>query len=248
MPSTMSRPEGRRSKMSEKNAKQERKLKLVTEEAELEQTAKEQAKSISKMYEDRDKKALAAKEHMINQLSVTSEKYRTANGVMSALETVRTVLGGAGPNIYPEIDMAQRIAKDMSVIAEKMAIKAGELDPEDMCHLCDKFYDADIVSKSLSMEDLAKQLMILQLCQNVGPSAEDMTDFCRTADDEIEKARQNLRTFCTENNINFNELCGPHDNCPDCLCMSCQNECKDHRYIEEGQSAYDVCEKFVEQE
>lgn len=234
--------------MSEKNVKKERKIKLMTEEADAMESAKEQAKAISKMYEDRDKRAIGAKEHLISQLEVTADKYRTANGVMSALDTVRTVFGGASPDIHPDIQMAQRIAKGMSVVAEKMAARAGELDPENMYRLCDKFYDDDIVNKNVGPEELAKQLMILQLCQNVGPNAEDVADFCHTADDEIEKARNNLRTFCTENDINFNELCGPHDNCPDCLCMSCQNECKDHRYIEEGQSAYDVCEKFVEQE
>ncbi len=236
--------------MSEKNVRKDRKLKLMTEEADVMESAKEQAKAISKMYEDRDKKAVNAKEHLVSQLKVTADKYRTANGVMSALDTVRLVAGShSGGDLRGDIAMAKGVAVVMAHKAQEMASKAEELDPDDMDQLCDGFYKKEFAdSDETSAIDMVIELMLLQLCQNVGPNAEDVADFCRTADDEIEKARNNLRTFCTENDINFNELCGPHDNCPDCLCMSCQNECKDHRYIEEGQSAYDVCEKFVEQE
>ena len=43
--------------MSESKTKRNRKLKLMTEEAGLQETAKKQAQDIAKMYEDRDKKA-----------------------------------------------------------------------------------------------------------------------------------------------------------------------------------------------
>lgn len=236
--------------MSEKNVKKERKIKLMTEEADAMESAKEQAKAISKMYEDRDKRAIGAKEHLVSQLKVTADKYRTANGVMSALDTVRLVAGShSSDDLSDDIAMAKGVAVVMAHKAQEMASKANELDPEDMSQLCDGFYEKKFAdSDETSAMDMVIELMLLQLCQNVGPNAEDVADFCHTADDEIEKARNNLRTFCTENDINFNELCGPHDNCPDCLCMSCQNECKDHRYIVEGQSVYDICEKFVEQE
>jgi len=247
MPFTTRRLEGRQSEMSEKKVKEDRKLKLMTEEAGLMETAKEQARSIAKMYEDRDKKAIGAKEHLISQLMVTADKYRTANGVMSALDTVRLVFGGTELDIDEQLDIARATARRMAGVAQAMAAKVEILDPEQMSVLCDGFYAKEFADSKATALDMVDELMTLQLCQNVGSNAQDVEDFCAQADDEIEKARENLRTFCTENDINFTELCGPHDNCPDCLCMSCQNECKDHKYIEEGQSAYDVCEKFVEQ-
>lgn len=230
--------------MSEKKARVDRKLAVVAEEADHKAVAEDMARSISKMYEDRDRKALAAKEHLVQQLSVTSDKYRTANGVMSALETVRLVLGNGSPDIFKDIAMAKGVAINLAHKAQEMADKAGQLDPDDMDQLCDGFYEKDFASLDGSVTDMVIELMLLQLCQNVGPSAEDVVDFIRNADTEIEKARENLRTYCTENDINFNELCGPHDNCPDCLCMDCEKDCKDGRKIEEGQSAYDVCERF----
>lgn len=234
--------------MNESKAKEQRKLQVMADQAEPEDVAKEQAKAIAKMYEDRDNKALGAKERLLSQLKVTVQKYRTANGVMSALDTVRTVLGDKGENVYSEIQMAQRLAKGLAVVAEKMAKEAEGMVPDEMEGLCDGFYKQDMTTSSVGPEDLAKQLMILQLCQNVGPAAQDITDFCTTADEEIMKARQSLLSYCEENGLGFEELCGPHDNCPSCLCMSCEKDCKEGKQIEVGQSAYEVCKDFVEQE
>lgn len=234
--------------MSEKKARQDRKIKMVTEQADPKDVAEDMAKSISKMYEDRDKKAMSAREHLVSQLKVTADKYRTANGVMAALATVRDVVGSHGDmTLDDEIVMAKSVATSMSRIASIMADKAGDLDPEEMDKLCKGFYNEDFSQDDDSAGEMVHELMMLQLCQNVGPDAGDIVDFCKHADEEIDKARENLKTFCKENDLSFNELCGPCDNC-DCLCESCEKDCKDHKMIEEGQSAYDVCESFVEKE
>lgn len=192
--------------MSESKAKKERSLKLITEEAGLQETAKKQAQDIAKMYEDRDKKAIGAREHLVSQLEVTSDKYRTANGVMAALQVVRDVLGTT-TDYVEEISIAKRMATRMAGVAKRMADKASELDPENMSELCNDFYNPTFSEEKGSALEMIDELMVLQLCQNVGPSAEDVSDFCRTADEEIEKARENLKTFCSENDIDFDELC-----------------------------------------
>lgn len=234
--------------MSEKTVKKDRKLKLMTEEAGLDETAKKQAQDIAKMYEDRDKKALGAREHLVSQLRVTADKYRTANGVMAAMQVVRDVFGDSCMDYIEEISIAKTAATNMAGVATKMADKAAELMPEDMSMLCEGFYDPQFSEGKSSALELIDELLVLQLCQNVGPNAQDVEDFCTQTDKEIEKAREQLKDFCTQNDIDFNELCGPHENCPDCLCMDCANDCKSGMYIHEGQSAYDVCEKFVKQE
>lgn len=198
--------------MSEKKVKEDRKLKLMTEEAGLNETAKKQAKDIAKMYEDRDKKAVGAKEHLVSQLAITADKYRTANGVMSALDTVRLVAGShTGDDLMGDIAIAKGVAVVMAHKAQEMRNKAQSLDPDDMDQLCDGFYEKEFAeSESLTTAvDMVIELMLLQLCQNVGPSAQDVSDFCRTADEEIEKAREELKKFCDEHDeLDFDELVG----------------------------------------
>ena len=195
--------------MSEKKAKQDRNLKLMTEEAGLNETAKKQAQDISKMYKDRDKKALGAREHLVSQLKITVDKYRTANGVMSALDTVRLVHGEDRLTLTEQLEAAASAARHMSHVANAMADKAAGLDPENMDELCDGFYDKDFAAGQVSAPQMVFELMTLQLCQNVGPSAQDVSDFCRTADEEIEKAREELKKFCDEHDeLDFDELVG----------------------------------------
>lgn len=234
--------------MSEKKAKADRKLKVMTEEADARSVAEEQARSIWKMYEDRDRKALGAKDHLVFQLRVTSDKYRTANGVMSALSCVREVAGDGMGDTIEQIAMAKSVATEMASVAEDMATKARGLSPDEMDQLCDDFYDKEFSEHDSSIIDMVAELMILQLCQNIGPNAEDIVEFLKHSDEEIEKAKETLITFCNENKIDFDELCGPYGDCHDCLCESCEKDCKDHKMIEEGQSAYDVCKDFVEKE
>lgn len=194
--------------MSEKKTKADRKLKVMTEEADARSVAEEQAKSISKMYEDRDKKVVGAKDHLVSQLRVTSDKYRTANGVMSALSCVREVAGDGMGDTVEQIAMAKSVATEMAAVAEDMATKARGLSPDEMDQLCDDFYDKEFSEHDSSIIDMVAQLMILQLCQNIGPNAEDIVDFFRHSEEEIEKARETLVTFCKENDLDFLEICG----------------------------------------
>ena len=196
--------------MSEKKTKQDRKLKVMTEEADNLEVAKNMAKSIRKMYEDRDQKALQAKERLVSQLEVTVDKYRTGNGVMSALDMVRTVLGEQAEEITlaEEIAHAKGLAIVMASKAAKMAEKAKGLDPDKMDSLCENFYKTDFAESEASALDLMEELLVLQLCQNVGPSAEDIVEFLRHTDEEIEKAKKDLETFCNENKLDYLEVCG----------------------------------------
>ena len=96
----------------------------------------------------------------------------------------------------------------MSNTAYEMSEKAVQLDPDEMDQLCQGFYDQAFSEGKGSALEMIDELMSLQLCQNVGPNAEDIAEFCKTADEEIEKAREELRKFCDENGLDFDEVCG----------------------------------------
>ena len=220
-------------------------LTLMTDDADPRESAKEQARLIAKMCEDRDKKAQGAKERLVERINVLSEKCLTANGVIGALHIIRNVFDKSVPNVNTQIEMACNTVKRASGVAKAMARKATLLEPEEMDKLCDGFYSKAFAKRDVDTSELVDELMTLDLCQTIGPNAEDVAEFCKTADEEVERARESLRTFCSENGIDFDELCDPHDEHPDCLCDSCSEDCKEEsRTIRVGQSAYDVCESF----
>lgn len=193
--------------MSGKVSRNDRKVKLMTEEAGNRKVAEEMAASIAKMREDKEKKASGAKEHLIGQLEVMSDKYRTANGVMSALDTFRDILGkNHWLDVQQEIDTAGEIATAMAAKAAEMAAKARELEPAEMDRLCEGFYTEDFSEHTTSGVQMAEELMLLQLCQNVGPAAQDIVDFISTADQEIGKAVADLKEHCAKNDIDLAEI------------------------------------------
>ena len=184
-------------------------LSMVSEEEEdVQKTAEDMAKSISKMYKDRDKKALDAKDNLVTQLRITSEKYLTANGVMHALQVLRDAKGDLSIGIETELEMAHVIAQRMHLIACNMTSRAIDAEPDIMGTLCDACYDSSFAEKKHGLNEFVIELMRLQLCQNVGPNASDIEDFCANADAEIEKARVDLREYCDAHGIDFDELCG----------------------------------------
>lgn len=194
--------------MSEKKARQDRKIEVMAEEEDHKAVAEDMAKSVRKMIEDRDEKAHNAKAHLVSQLRVTVEKYRTANGVMSALQVVRDVCGTEHAFLTEEIDEAKSAATMMAKVAKSMADKAEALEVEGIGSLCDGFYDAEFSEGDGDASDMVIQLLRLQLCQNVGPSAEDISDFVTSADAEIDKARDELRSYCEKNGVDYLALCG----------------------------------------
>lgn len=189
--------------------KEVRDLELVTEEADPHKIAEDMAIKIRKMYEDRDKKIANARENLVSQLEVTASKYLTANGVMSALETIRTVYGNSN-DIHEDIILAKTFAVTMSDLTLRLKKKAEDLENvNEFNALCDNVYDAHYAEDDNDTPaDLIVELMILQLCQNVGPNAEDIALFFDHTTQEIIKARGDLHKYCEENDIDFLKLCG----------------------------------------
>lgn len=188
-----------------------KKMDVVSGSADPKAIAKDMANSIAKMYKDRDKKCVSAKEHLVSQLEITADKYRTANGVMSALDTVRLVFGKTieSINIDEQVSIAKTSAKHMAGVAQAMGEKANNLDPDGFKDLCDGFYAKEFADGDATALDMIDELMTLQLCQNVGPSAEDVADFWAQANEEIEKARNDLIAYCEENKLDFDKAMKP---------------------------------------
>jgi hypothetical protein len=143
-------------------------------------------------------------------LQVTVDKYRTATGTVEALRVLQFI-----DSTKAELVIADVIADEMAVETERMRKKAEKLTYEEMDELCDGFYDKEyVVKNNLSLrdqvEDLAFEMMRIDLCRNVGGAAEDMVEFVKRVDGEIEKVEAELKellkadTKCDECSVGCN--------------------------------------------
>ena len=73
-----------------------------------------------------------------------------------------------------------------------MAAKAKELDPSEMDKLCDGFYDTNLKFSTDDWIRLAKEMMCIDLCRNVGDAAVDMVSFVNRVDEEINDTQAEL--------------------------------------------------------
>lgn len=169
------------------------------------ETAVELSESIDKMIDQRDEKVEHAREHLIENLEVTADKYLTANGVMASLEMIHSVTGD-NFDFVGEIEMAKSVAQFMRVQALKMAEKAKTLPITEFEDLCEGFYDEAFADHDGSVQDMICELMTLNLCQNVGPNAKDIVDFFNSANEEIDKSNAELKELCDKHKIDRDEL------------------------------------------
>lgn len=156
-------------------------------------TIKELEGKIESMKADKENKCKAAKQQLVDMLEVTVDKYRTATGTAEALRVVRFVSENYSGTLN-EINLANRLAHKMASVTQDMANKAKNLAYAEMDQLCDGFYEKDFQYNTLSdaVTELAYEMMCIDLCRNVGGSAEDMVDFIKRVDEEIKATEEKL--------------------------------------------------------
>ena len=119
------------------------------------------------------------------------------------MRTLRFVTG----NDLANLTWANQLAWDMAAEVSKMCDKAKKLSYAKMDQLCDGFYDMEFKvsypedfddSKWSDIEEdhcykLAFELMRIDLCRNVGDAAEDMVNFIKRVQEEIDSTGEELK-------------------------------------------------------
>lgn len=165
-------------------------------------TIKELEEKIVSMKDDKEKKCKAAKDQLVEMLAVTVDKYRTATGTAEALRILRFVCGD--DNVH--VSWANRLAWDMAVEADRIREKAERLAYAKMDELCDGFYEKEfkVEYDSEKISDdiyrLAFEMMRIDLCRNVGGAAEDMVEFIKRTEDEIDSVGEKLKQLKEKGN------------------------------------------------
>lgn len=164
--------------------------------------AQEWADQIQSMIEKRDEKCEHAKESLVNAIMVASDKYRTANGVLQALNALHEIWRDDDViGVYEQFSMAKGFAMQMSADLQKLKKRADSLGWAELDKLCDEFYDQEFASEENSLNDLVMQMLHLNVCQNFGPNASDITEFLNAANDDIAHLEEELEKLCKENKI-----------------------------------------------
>lgn len=161
-------------------------------------TIKELEEQLVKMKEDKEKKCASAKEQLVSMLEITVDKYRTATGTAEALRVLRFTVSDIDGSI--DLSWPNSLAITMADVANSMKLKAEKLDYDEMDQLCDGFYDKEFKiiagdtdeKHALNCMKLAEEMMRIDLCRNVGGAAEDMVEFIKRVDAEIEVTQKKL--------------------------------------------------------
>lgn len=168
-----------------------------------EDSIKEIEAKIDGMKKDKEAKCKAAKEQLVEMLSITSDKYLTATGTAEALRVLRFALGSdAKATIKDAVVLAHELADE----ALAMATKASETPYDQMDKICEGFYeqnfvldDGDLMENEDHAFDLAYEMMRIDLCRNVGGAAEDMVEFIKRAQGEVDAMGEELNRLKKEN-------------------------------------------------
>lgn len=173
---------------------------LIEREADDKLIAQELVNKIDGMIKDRDAKCASAKEQLIESLKITADKYYTATGAMEALRVMRMVCDDSSgiQFIKSDIEKAKQLAVDVAAVALKMAEDVDSYTYDGMHMLCDGYYKKDFVFIENTIPDMCRELMALDLCRNVGPAAEDITEFYNRATADINDTQAELDKLIEE--------------------------------------------------
>ena len=178
--------------MPKKNVKKIEMTKEQKDQLEKQKTKDELEDKLDKMKLDRTNKVSAARKQLVEMIEVTADKYLTATGTAEALRVLRFCYGRENDLIV----QAMNLSKKMAVETKKMAEQAEKLEASQMDKLCEKFYEKDFATPT--PDDLAFEMMRIDLCRNVGGAAEDMVSFITRSNEEIEATEKVLKELDKE--------------------------------------------------
>lgn len=114
------------------------------------------------------------------EINMVGEKYLTVNGFMQCMTTIREVLFGDTDMLAAEGTRAdaRRLAMKMSALAKSLGARLEDEDVDTIdASFLDGLLDENFVSDEHSTFEIADQLLIIQLLQNIGPSIDDLVEF-----------------------------------------------------------------------
>lgn len=158
------------------------------------------AKDITSMTEKADEKVERAIEHLHKQIESTSKKYLTVTGIEAAMDYGKNYFDGLA--MADQLAICQQVAQTMSKVAVRVAKMIDERAETELADIPEELYNHEFaMQENLTAHDVVLQIMLIDLCRNVGNATEDIVNFRKSSTEEIEKAKNELAEFKAEHGI-----------------------------------------------
>ena len=162
--------------------------------------AEKMAKDITSMKEKADEKVERAIEHLHKQVESASKKYLTVTGIEAAMDYGEKYFDGLP--MFERLHICQQVAQTMSKVATRVVGMIDERDEEGLADIPEELYNPEFaMQENLTPHDVVLQIMLLDLCRNVGNAADDIVGFRKSSGEEIKKAEDELAAFKAEHSI-----------------------------------------------
>ena len=141
-------------------------------------------------------KLVGSKSHLQNQLDLVSDKYLTVNGYMQALEMLKAAApDGKLTEVLPNFaDVALLLASELSELAASLRRKLVEADVMtlDDSIVMDVLDSEFAKRRDVTVTQVARELLVVNLLQNIGPSLVEIIQFRESTEEEIRKLKAEI--------------------------------------------------------
>lgn len=153
----------------------------------------ELTQDIERMRVRRDEKIAQNKEHMGQRLGMLATKYMTVNGYLSCQEAVTRADYKKYLHPADVQNLTLRLAEEMSELAQKVKADFDAYEGDKWSEIVDGLIDEEFCKRaSIEDYDVAKEILVVEFCQNVGGSLEDMEGFVEETKRQIEDCEKKL--------------------------------------------------------
>ena len=196
--------------MSQKPTKKQAKIVEMPKQDEIDliDLIAEVEQSLEKMKKDQEEKLTSGIKNFFDIIGTTADKYRTVTGMVVVLQDLQ--LFGERPSEVTPYDnaslgcvVANKVADRLEAVSETDHIDLIE----DLVNIVDNLYVHKFTKMNTwKIKETLEEMQMIKICQQLGPIADNLVEFKKRTDEEIENTERKLANLKTmhgdaENNV-----------------------------------------------
>jgi polyhydroxyalkanoate synthesis regulator phasin len=150
----------------------------------------------------RNEKLRQSMDHLLAQVEMVSKKYLTVNGYMQAKQAMMEATFEDLPLSARDNESIKGLAFEMSGMVKDLAGKLHDVDVHEIDEsVIDGLMDHEFVKNPLDHMTVARELLIVQLLQNIGPVIDDIVSFRESTRDGLDRLHEELQRLEDEDGV-----------------------------------------------